>query len=124
MTRYMKNKLKAAGELAENQPGKKHRVTVKKHASVEVRAAREELINDPGDPYVKKMRKLYATELESGVDGVTCKCHYQGLTGLALSYHKPHPEIKRLMEMRYDSLPRGDKDAIAAFGYEVLMGHA
>jgi hypothetical protein len=69
------------------------------------------------------MRALYAAQLESGVDGVSSKCHYQGLTGLARSYHAPHPDIKRLMDMRYEDLPQGDKDAIAAYGYEVLMGN-
>lgn len=120
---YMKRKLEKLGEEGAGQPGIKHRVVTKKHASPEVIAARNASIHDPGDPYVKKLRKIYALELESGVEGVTCKCHYQGLTGLAQSYHNPHPEIKRIMDMHYDSLPRGDKDAIAAFGYEVLMGN-
>lgn len=123
LTRYMKKKLEQSGELAESQPGKRHRVEQKRRATAQVQAAREQLLNDPGDPFVKKLRKLYAEQLESGVDGVSSKCHYQGLTGLAMSYHNPHPEIKTIMKMHYDSLPQGDKDAIAAYGFMVLMGN-
>ena len=123
MSRYMKNKLEALGEDGDSQPGVKHRITAKKHTTPAMAAARTRKEVDPGDPFVKKMRALYAAQLESGVDGVTSKCHYQGLTGLARSYHAPHPDIKRIMDMRYEDLPQGDKDAIAAYGFEVLMGN-
>ena len=124
LSRYMKNKLEAGGELGEGQPGIKHRVTTKKHTSSEVAAARIRKEAEPiVDPFIKKMRLLYSTQLESGVDGVTSKCHYQGLTGLAQSYHAPHPEIKKLLTSRYDTLTRVEKDVIAAYGYEVLMGN-
>lgn len=102
---------------------KRIKLIAKKHAAPAVIEAKKAALNDPGDPYVKKLRKLYAEQLESGVEGVSSKCHYQGLTGLAMSYHAPHEDIKRIMKMHYDSLPRGDKNAIAAFGYMVLMGN-
>jgi hypothetical protein len=123
LSRYMKNKLALDKEDGVSQPGIKHRVAKKNYTAPAVAEARARKEVDPGDPFVKKMRALYAAQLESGVDGVSSKCHYHGLTGLARSYHAPHPDIKRLMDMRYEDLPQSDKDAIAAYGYEVLMGN-
>jgi hypothetical protein len=124
LTRYMKKKLEANGEVpGESQPGIKHKITKDKNKAF-ANAARNEMATDPGDPFVKKMRIVYAAELESGVDGVTSKCHYHGLTELSRSHRDPHPEIKRLMSMQYPSLPQGDKDAIAAYGFQILMGLA
>lgn len=118
----MKKKLEANGEVpGDNQPGIKHKIAKDKTKSPS--AARTAILKDPGDPFVKKMRILYATELESGIDGVSSKCNYHGLVGLARSYHAPHPEIKRLIDIRWESLPQGDRDAIAAYGFNVLMGN-
>lgn len=101
-----------------------HKLVSKKHSSASVIAARAELLSKDGtvDPFIKKLRLTYLNELDSGVEGVTSKCHYMGLTGLAQSYHAPNPLIKEILRKNYDSLSRVDKDILAAYGYLILMG--
>ena len=121
LSRYMMKKMGISDPT--DQSGVRHKVTPTKHASPEQRAAKEQAANATGTTMIKKLIKLYADQLESGIEGVSSKCHYQGLTGLARSFANAHPDVKELMQKPESSLTRLEKNAIAAYGFEVLMGN-
>lgn len=78
---------------------------------------------DVNDDYIAKLLKIYNTKLNSGIDNVTSVCNYSGLTQLALGHHKHHPSVKAIIAINESKRTQGEKDALAAYGYQILMGN-
>ena len=78
---------------------------------------------DPiGNVVIDKLQALYAKELDSGVDGVTKVCHYQGLQGLGSSHHTIPQPLREVLKLPDRMRTLAQQNALAAFGYQVLMG--
>lgn len=103
----------AAGEDAPQPLQKKHIIKSKPHAP-----AAAEL----GDPLLDKLLLLYAKELDSSIPGVTKVCNYQGLQGLASSYHSLPQPLRDICKLPDRLRTPAQSNALAAYGYQVLMG--
>lgn len=84
-------------------------------------AAAESILTIPQHAdYPARMLTLYNKELASGVDGVTSKCNFHGLIGLACSHYAIHATIAPIVKQHVRSVR--DNKILAAYGYMILLG--
>jgi len=75
-----------------------------------------------GEALLGKLYLIYTKELESGIPGVTKVCQYQGLQGLAASYHLLPQPLRDICKLPDHSRTRLQQNALAAYGFQVLLG--
>lgn len=110
-----KQKKQASNEIEQEKHAK--RILLKGRSST------PEKHKDVSDDYLIKLLKIYNTHLNSGIDNVTSICNYTGLTQLTLGHHKHHPAVKAIIATHENKRTQGEKDALVAYGYQILMGN-
>lgn len=127
-TKINKNKYKSSASPAETvasplevsdniskSSSKKHIIKSKPHSPA---------AGEMGVPLLDKLLLQYSKELSSGTPGVTKVCNYAGLQGLASSYHALPQQLRDICKLPTQARTRLQEDALAAYGYQVLMGKA
>lgn len=106
----------SSDSISENEVGssvKKHIIKSKKHSAP---------AGELGDPLLDNLLQLYAKELSTDLPGRTRICNYVGLQGLASSYHALPQQLRDICKLPDRLRSIEQSNALAAYGYKVLMG--
>jgi len=96
---------------------------IKKHRIYKKDAVKPTVVQNHLSDYEVRLIALYDKELNSGYDGRTKICNYQGLIELAMSYYKPHCDIVALRKVLERNRTSDQKKCLAAYGYLILTNN-